>query len=411
MSNTPNRHVITVLVLAVLAGLAYLGGERKGTSSVTYAQAATESKAVAIRETYFPGTEDLRPDEMRVISCGTGMPAARRSQAASCFLVELGNGDKFVFDIGTGSVANLASLVIPYDYLDKVFVSHLHADHVGDLDALWVGGWTGGRHGPLNVWGPSGKETKYGTKYFIDRLQEAYTWDHAGRLGVIPSGGGRISVNEFDYRQDNKVVYQRNGVTIRSWPAIHVFDGPVSFSLEWNGLKFVFGGDTVPNMWYAQHAKGADLAIHECFMTPPLMMEKYGFGPQAALNVATAIHTVPVAFGSVMAEVKPRMAVAYHFFNDFDTRYPILQGIRRTYDGPLTMATDLLVWNVTKDDLRVRQVIVDEEVWPAPSPTPPDKPNPSEKIPFTGFIDDGRMDVSKVLDPLIEGFKKEHGLQ
>jgi len=29
---------------------------------------------------------------------------------------------------------------IPYDYLDKVFIGHLHADHFGDLDALWVGG-------------------------------------------------------------------------------------------------------------------------------------------------------------------------------------------------------------------------------------------------------------------------------
>ena len=62
---------------------------------------------------------------MRIISCGTGMPAARRSQAATCWLLELGNGDKFLFDIGTGSGANIASLNIPYDYLDKVFVSHL----------------------------------------------------------------------------------------------------------------------------------------------------------------------------------------------------------------------------------------------------------------------------------------------
>ncbi len=45
------------------------------------------------RDMYFPGTEELAADEMRVISCGTGMPAARRSQAATCWLVELGNGD------------------------------------------------------------------------------------------------------------------------------------------------------------------------------------------------------------------------------------------------------------------------------------------------------------------------------
>jgi len=29
-------------------------------------------------------------------------------------------------------------------------------------------------------------------------------------------------------------------------------DGPVSFIVEWNGLKFVFGGDTYPSKWYAE---------------------------------------------------------------------------------------------------------------------------------------------------------------
>ena len=70
---------------------------------------------------------------MRVIACGTGMPNARPKQAAACFLVELGNGDKFIFDIGTGSAERISALKIPYDYLDKVFIGHLHADHFGDL--------------------------------------------------------------------------------------------------------------------------------------------------------------------------------------------------------------------------------------------------------------------------------------
>ena len=57
------------------------------------------------------------------------MPSARRSQAATCFLVELGDGQKFLFDIGSGSHANLISLMIPSDYLTKVFLTHLHTDH------------------------------------------------------------------------------------------------------------------------------------------------------------------------------------------------------------------------------------------------------------------------------------------
>ena len=67
-------------------------------------------KATNERDVYYPNTEDLAPDEMRVIACGTGMPTTRAAQAAACFLVELGNGDKFLFDMDSGMLANLFSL-------------------------------------------------------------------------------------------------------------------------------------------------------------------------------------------------------------------------------------------------------------------------------------------------------------
>ena len=126
------------------------GSSKPGASSLS------PVKALSHRDVYYPGSEDLKPDEMRIIACGTGMPNARPKQAAACWLVELGNGDKFIFDIGTGSAERLSAMKIPYDYLDKVFISHLHSDHFGDLDALWVGGVVANRIKPLSVWGPSG---------------------------------------------------------------------------------------------------------------------------------------------------------------------------------------------------------------------------------------------------------------
>ena len=196
---------------------------------------------------YFPGTEALKPDEMRLISCGTGMPTARESQAASCWLLELGNGDKFIFDGGTGSAARVASLRIPYDFLDKMFFSHLHTDHFGDFAAYFIGGWVAGRQNPLHVYGPSGASPETGTKYAMEHFQKALSWDITGRAGRIPASGGKLIVHEIDFKAENAVIYDENGVVVRSWPANHVIDGPVSFSLEWNGMKFVFGGDTYPN--------------------------------------------------------------------------------------------------------------------------------------------------------------------
>jgi len=57
--------------------------------------------------------------------------------------------------------------------------------------------------------------------------------------------------------------------------------------------------------------------VHECFIAVPDIVKKLGFTPESALLVGTQIHTAPEAFGKVMSEVKPRMAIAYHFFKDF----------------------------------------------------------------------------------------------
>jgi ribonuclease Z len=133
------------------------------------------------RYVYYPGTEVLAMDEVRVIACGTGMPDARRGQAAACFLFEFGNGGKLIFDIGTGSMRNLNALMIPAEYLTKIFLSHLHTDHWGDLDGLWAGGWTAGRPVPLEIWGPSGQTPEMGTAYAIEHFLKAFNWDKVTR--------------------------------------------------------------------------------------------------------------------------------------------------------------------------------------------------------------------------------------
>ncbi len=74
--------------------------------------------------TYYPGTELIGESEMRVTALGTGMPTQTPNQKAACFLVELGNGDHFLFDIGTGSTENIAGLQLDYSKLDKVFAGH-----------------------------------------------------------------------------------------------------------------------------------------------------------------------------------------------------------------------------------------------------------------------------------------------
>ncbi len=91
---------------------AFLGGFAV-CAALLVLSAATWSPTKGVPESdldvYYPGSEDLNPDEMRVVALGTGQPSSRPKQASACWLVELGNGDKFLFDLGSGFHVRIAA--------------------------------------------------------------------------------------------------------------------------------------------------------------------------------------------------------------------------------------------------------------------------------------------------------------
>jgi len=323
----------------------------------------------------------------------TGMPTPiTRAQKSSAWYVELGNGDIFLFDIGSGSVENLFALRPDFHRVDKVFASHLHTDHVGDAAALWVGGWLSGRYTPLHIYGPSGSRPELGTAAFADGLKKTYAWDISGRSGILPDAGGQLIAHEFDYRQDGGVVYEKDGVKITSFPAVHVLDGPVSYRLDWNGLSFVFGGDSAPNKWFIERARDADFVIHEMFYTPKGLEQALGFPPRQAVIVSSYIHTPPSGFGKIMAQVKPRLAVGYHTIRQPELDLMMIDEVRKVYDGPLVIANDLMAWTVTKDSIVQREVVSAERVQ-APPTTEGYKTAPrSGEASYSEYIDAGKWE-------------------
>jgi ribonuclease Z len=340
--------------------------------------------------TFFPNTEVLAADEMRITALGTGLPTPlTRVQKSTSWMVELGNGDVFLFDIGTGSMENLFGLRPDFSRIDKVFLSHLHTDHFGDLDAFYVGSWLSGRYTPLHVYGATGETPELGTRAAVEAVMKAVAWDTKSRTGILPDLGGKVVIHEFDYRKENQVVYEERGVKISSWPAIHSLDGSVSYRLEWNGLSFVFGGDTRPNRWFIKYAVDADFVIHECFPTPEGLARFNQWEMRPSTFVSSYIHTPPEGFGKVMSAVRPRMAVAYHTVLLPDIYQGMLEAIRKTYDGPLTIATDLTVWNVSKDKIVTRAAVFPDRVTPPPTTEAFKKAPRSGEAKMSDYIMDG----------------------
>jgi ribonuclease Z len=319
-------------------------------------------------EMFIPGEEALEDGELRVTVLGSGNPWNTRAQASASVMVEVGNPERdiLLFDIGSGSTANYASLKLPINKLNKVFLSHLHADHTGDLITL-SGSWSkvGRADGPVYVWGPSGTEPSLGTRNFVEGIEEALAWDTAAGHGAINPDSMRIVVSEHDFSK-TQVVYDENGVKVTSFPVIHALSGAVGYRLDFAGLSFGFSGDTRA-CWPLVHAcEGVDLLIHECFPPAAALAAASGLSIERATIALNAAHTSPKAAGKVFGLVKPRVAAMYHTLLSPQVISMVFAELGSVYHGPVVQTQDLTVFNVTKEAIVARQAKQFDQLPPTP---------------------------------------------
>ena len=350
---------------------------------------------------YVPGTEQLAEDEIRLTFMGTGMPYPTKSQAAAGVLMEFGNGDILMFDVGSGTVANFNSMKIPVADLTKFFISHLHTDHQGDLDMFWAQGMVFGRILPMHVWGPTGDGHALGTQAFVDGMLAANLWDLKSRTGNIPTSGAEVITHEFDWEK-TQVVYEENGITVTSFPAVHIMAGAVSYRIDWNGMSIVYSGDTTINNFMVEQGQNVDLLIHETFLPAEIFSEKTGMALENAMVVVNEIHTPAKAAGVIFELTQPKMAVMYHTWVNEDTITPVFDELRIPYLGPATLAQDLTVFNITPDSIVVRQALVDYAPWPI-VPEESAHAEKSDDIPvLPEWLSDAKIDVEEAIKEILE---------
>ncbi|MGB8328858.1 MAG: hypothetical protein WCE62_01930 [Polyangiales bacterium] len=111
-----------------------------------------------------------------------------------------------------------------------------------------------------------------------------------------------------------------------------------------------------------------------------------------------------------MSVVQPRMVVAYHFFKAYDTTAGVNDPIRATYDGPLSLAEDFMVGNVTADEIGMPMAVASEEGWPPPATEKTEPSKPENRIPYSDLISGGRLDMKDAIQPVYDEIDKEHGL-
>jgi len=329
--------------------------EPYGTLPLTTTRVVVKDDLASLKqypELYVAGSEPLTGDEMRITALGTGYPS-RRGQGCAGFMVELGNGEVFMFDAGAGTNSAFNHMRVPYHRANKFFITHYHIDHIGDLMVYYDFGQSNGRLEPMNVYGPTGELPELGIEALVENILRTAAWHDRSKKGQVDVRGFDMRAHQFPF-ETTQIVYEDNGAKVISFPVPHGIDGAVGYRLEWNGLSMVFAGDCEPSTLTVENSQGLDVLIHEIFNTPETYVEKMGWTEQMAKIVAWTKHTSPQAAAKVFEATKPRLGVGFHSMIASGTPQPILDGIRTGYDGPVVIAQDFTVINVTPEQIVTR---------------------------------------------------------
>jgi ribonuclease Z len=358
--------------LTALPAPAFAGGTRAITTTPVVGAPPREYP-----EVFIPGDEDLEDGELRVTVLGSGNPWVTRAQSCGSILVEVGSPqrDLLVFDLGSGSLANFASLKLSVNALDKVFITHLHADHTSDLITLFGSYRKSGRvDRGVQVWGPSGSEPRFGTNHFVDGIREACQWDSESTRSIHAEESFELFVQEFDFSR-TQVVYDANGVTVTAFPVIHALSGAVGYRIDFGGLTVVHSGDTRPGWPLVRACEGTtvDLLIHECFPPAEVIAASMSMPIERASVILNQAHTSPRGAGKVFDLVRPRMAGLWHTVVTPEGTPLIFDDLRKVYTGPVVQTQDLTVFNVSAEAVVARQAQVEPQPRPVPG-TPKTEP-------------------------------------
>ena len=291
---------------------------------------------------FFFAQSNLYADYLEVTLLGTGTPRPSIERFGSATLVSAG-GQNFLFDVGRGATIRLHQAGLTPNMIDKVFLTHLHSDHISGLDDLWITGWVWQRQSLLSVSGPTG------THQLVEGLRQAYASDISYREKNVnlDTDLAKIKSNEIN----EGIVYQENGVTIRAFLVEHAPVKPAfGYRIEFGDRAVVISGDTTYSENLIKHSQQADLLIHEITAAEPSLLKR-----NKRLSKIVAYHTMPGQMSDVLNKTQPRQAVLNHILLFGVSESDVIKEIKSHYTGDVVMGYDLMKIGVG-DTIRINDI-------------------------------------------------------
>lgn len=283
-------------------------------------------------------------DAIRVTLLGTASgPRVHPGKAGISTLVEAG-GQRLLFDAGRGVLPRLVEAGYPMNAVTKLFLTHLHSDHVLDIPDLLLMPWAAApeRKVPLEVWGPAG------TSDMLRHLEAAFAFDIHMRRDVDESfSADGIKVLAHDISEGK--VYEQQGVAVTAFRVSHGrVDPSYGYRVSYAGRSVAISGDTSPSDSLVAACKGVDVLIHEAIDAD--LLQKLVPDEQRRQAIV-ARHTTPEQAAQIFSRVSPRLAL----FSHSPGTAAIIDRTRRAYPGRVEMGEDLMVIDIGAEVLVTRR--------------------------------------------------------
>ncbi|MEE4261378.1 MAG: MBL fold metallo-hydrolase [Desulfobacteraceae bacterium] len=246
-----------------------------------------------------------------VLGSGTCVPSLERS---SCSILIEVQDVRLLFDSGPGTMRRLLRANSTIFDVDYIFYSHFHPDHTAELvPFLFATKYpdTSQRQTVLTIVAGVGFEA------FFAGLKTVYgKW--------IEPGPGLVEIIEMSNRSAD--LLRLKDFTVQSAPVEHNPESVAYRITGPGGHSVVYSGDTDYSENLIALSKDADLLICESALPDDYRMKG---------------HLTPSLAGEIATRAGVKKLVLTHFYPECD-QTDIAQECRKTYDGPLVLAKDLM---------------------------------------------------------------------
>jgi len=290
------------------------------------------------------------------LGTGGGVPTPERSLSSFVLNYE---GELLIFDCGEGTQHQMVKAKIGFGRETKIFITHLHGDHVLGLPGLIQTMSLLGRTKKLEVYGPKGlKEFLEASKTYIQfNLRFPLEVKEVGEGTVCKEKKYRVLARWAEHSIPNLAyAFIENKKPGKFHPEkaleLGVPKGPLWSKLQHGksvrlkdgriikpnqiveppkpGIKIVYSGDTKPCKAVLKLAKNADLLIHECT-----------FDDSLAEKAEAEWHSTPKGVAELAKKASVKSLILTHISARYKEPNTLLEQAKKVFPN-VKIAEDLM---------------------------------------------------------------------